>query len=435
MPADRLAALLRRHGIHYGWVVVALTFLTMLTTAGAMGLPGALLLPLNVEFKWSVGDISSALALRIALYGLMAPFAAAFMNRFGLRAVITTAVALIATALLLATVMTAFWQLMLLWGIVVGLGTGLTAMVLGATVASRWFTRHRGLVLGFLTASSATGQLAFLPLATFLVSRFGWRLAVIPTVAACVAVAVLVILFMRDRPSDLGLPAYGDAPGTPAPAPQGLTGDPVRQAFATLRSAARVPAFWALFATFFICGLSTNGLIQSHFIAFCADYGMGETEAASVLAAMGLFDFAGTILSGWLSDKLDNRWLLFWYYGLRGLSLLWLPHSTFTFYGLSLFAVFYGLDWIATVPPTVGLSNRIFGRAAGAMVFGWVFTGHQLGAAFATFAAGQSRTGLATYLPAFYAAGVACLIASLIALLARTTREPAVASPARAAEA
>ncbi len=427
MLADRLNAIFERRGIHYGWVVMAVAFLTMLTTAGAMGLPGALLLPLSGEFHWSVADISTALAVRIVLYGLMAPFAAALMNRFGLRIVMTAAVGLISTALMLATLMTSYWQLMVLWGVVVGLGTGLTAMVLGATVANRWFTKSRGLVLGMLTASSATGQLAFLPLATLLVSHYGWRMAVFPTVGACLFVGVLVVLLIRDWPADLGLGAYGEAPGL-LPAMAGPpAGDPFRQAFGTLAEIARVPAFWALFATFFICGLSTNGLIQSHFIAFCADYGLAGTEAASVLALMGVFDFFGTILSGWLSDRLDNRWLLFWYYGLRGLSLLWLPHSTFTFYGLSLFALFYGLDWIATVPPTVRIAGRIFGREKGAMVFGWVFTGHQLGAAFATFAAGEARTDLSTYLPAFYGAGAMCLVASLVALMARTRKEPKLA--------
>ena len=420
MLADRLNALLRARGIYYGWVVVAVAFCTMLTTAGAMGLPGALLLPLNAEYGWSLGEISSALALRILLFGLMGPFAAALMNRFGVRNVIVAAVALICSALMLATAMTAYWQLVVLWGIVVGLGTGLTALVLGATVANRWFVKSRGLVLGLLTASGATGQLAFLPLATLLVKHVGWRAAVYPTVGACLAVGILAALFMRDNPSDLGLLAYGEKPSDVPPRPAAsAAGDPFGGAITALRDASKVPAFWALFGTFFICGLSTNGLIQSHFIAFCADYGMAETEAASVLAMMGLFDFFGTILSGWLSDRLDNRWLLFWYYGLRGLSLLLLPQSTFSFYGLSVFALFYGLDWIATVPPTVRITGKIFGRETGALVFGWIFTGHQLGAAFATFAAGQARTGLATYLPAFYAAGAMCLVAAVVALAAR----------------
>ena len=436
MLAERFETYLRRRGIHYGWIIVALAFLTMLTTAGAMGLPGALLLPLNAEFGWGLDTISSALAVRIALYGLIAPFAAALMNRFGLRAVVTAAVGMISAALLLATFMTAFWQLMVLWGIVVGIGTGLTAMVLGATVANRWFVKSRGLVLGLLTASSATGQLAFLPLATLLVERVGWRMAVLPTVGACVLVGSLVVLFMRDRPNEVGLLAYGEEPG-PVAAPIAIQAheNPIRKAFTVLGEAARVPAFWALFATFFICGLSTNGLIQSHFIAFCADYGMAPTEAASVLAMMGLFDFCGTVASGWLSDRLDNRWLLFWYYGLRGLSLLWLPHSTFSFYGLSAFALFYGLDWIATVPPTVRISGKIFGREKGALVFGWIFTGHQLGAALATFGAGKIRTDLATYLPAFYVAGIMCLVAALVALGARACRQEAIGPVAEAATA
>ena len=423
MLAEHLNAVLARRGIHYAWVVATLTFLTMLTTAGAMGLPGALILPLHAEYGWSTATISSALALRIMLFGLMAPFSAALLGRFGLRAVITTAVVLISCGLLLATAMTAFWQLLLLWGVVVGLGTGLTAMVLGATVANRWFAKSRGLVLGLLTASGATGQLAFLPLATMLVQHVGWRAAVVPTVAACVVVAGLVALFMCDRPERLGLGAYGEDPAAAASlaAAEAEVADqrgPVARAFAGLSEAARVPAFWALFATFFICGLSTNGLIQSHFISFCADYGLGETDAASVLAMMGIFDFFGTVASGWLSDRVDNRWLLFWYYGLRGLSLLWLPHSTFTFYGLSIFAMFYGLDWIATVPPTVRLTGKIFGREKAPLVFGWVFTAHQIGAAVATYGAGAARTGLSTYLPAFYAAGAMCLVAALVALLA-----------------
>ena len=427
MLARRLNALLARRGIHYAWVVAVLTFLTMLTTAGAMGLPGALILPLNAEYGWSTATISSALALRILLFGLMAPFSAAFILRFGLRAVIVCAVALISAGLLLATMMTSFWHLLVLWGVVVGLGTGLTAMVLGATVANRWFGKNRGLVLGLLTASSATGQLAFLPLATMLVERVGWRAAVFPTVVACVAVAALVGLFMVDRPQDLGLGAYGEdaprpgeatAPGTEGPGP-------VRRALLTLRDAAGVPAFWALFATFFICGLSTNGLIQSHFISFCADFQLGETDAASVLAMMGIFDFFGTVASGWLSDRFDNRWLLFWYYGLRGLSLLWLPHSTFTLYGLSTFALFYGLDWIATVPPTVKLAAQAFGKERAGMVFGWIFAAHQLGAATAAYGAGLTRTLLLTYNPALYTAGAACLVAAVAVMAIRGIGKPA----------
>jgi sugar phosphate permease len=415
MIADRLARLMARHGIYYGWVIAAVTFVTMLTTAGAMGLPGALIVPLNKEFGWDTGEISSALALRLVLFGLMAPFAAALIEKYGVRSVVFGAVATISAGLLGATTMTKLWHLQVLWGLVVGVGTGLTALVLGAIVANRWFTRHRGLVLGLLTASSATGQLAFLPLAAWLVEKGGWRMAVFPSIGGLLFAGILVALFMRNRPSDLGLMPLGEtaqeaaAPSRQAPA--------LSQAIGALVTASASPVFWLLFATFFICGLSTNGLIQTHFIALCGDFGMAQVEAASTLALMGAFDIFGTIASGWLSDRFSNRWLLFWYYSLRGLSLIALPSSSFTLHGLSLFALFYGLDWIATVPPTVKLATSTFGRERGGLVFGWIFTGHQLGAAVAAFGAGWTRAEYATYLPAFYMAGFACLIAAVLAVM------------------
>jgi len=417
MLANVLAPRLARLNIFYGWVVVAVTFVTMLITAGAMGLPGALILALHKDFGWDVGEISSALALRLALFGLIGPFAAALIDRYGVRNIVLTAVSLLVIGLLSALVMTDLWQLIVMWGVVVGVGTGLTAVVLGAIVSSRWFTRHRGLVLGMLTASNATGQLVFLPVAAWLVTHVGWRAALIPSIAGLGLAAVLVVLFMRDRPADLGLLPLGDtvAPATPAPARQPA----IANAIGALVEGSRSSTFWILAATFFVCGLSTNGLIQTHFISLCSDFGMPEVEAASTLAMMGAFDFVGTILSGWLSDRYDNRWLLFWYYGLRGLSLLYLPSSTFSLYGLSLFALFYGLDWIATVPPTVKLAANTFGREKAGLMFGWIFAAHQIGAATAAFGAGLTRSALATYLPAFYIAGAMCLIAALIALAIR----------------
>jgi MFS family permease len=416
MAPSRLAAALARRNIHYGWVVVAVTFLAMLVTAGAMGAPGVLIVPLEREFGWDNAQISTALALRLLLFGLFGPFAAAFMNRFGVRRVTICALTLIAAGLLASLAMTRVWQLVLLWGVVVGIGTGLTAIVLAATVATRWFTKRRGLVVGLLTASSATGQLVFLPLIAELTGRFGWRLALVFVCGLLVLAAIVALLLMRDRPSDLNLPAYGESAMTPPPpAGSGLV-SLLLSPFAVLNEAARVPLFWVLFATFFICGASTNGLIQTHFITLCGDYGLAAVGAASVLAMMGVFDFFGTIGSGWLSDRFDNRWLLFWYYGLRGLSLLYLPFTDFTFYGLSLFAVFYGLDWIATVPPTVKLTADRFGRERAGVVFAWVFAGHQIGAASAAFGAGFSRTEFASYLPAFFAAGALCIIAAALVL-------------------
>ena len=419
--SDTLSRALARRGIHYGWVSVAVTFLTMLVTAGAVGAPGVLILPLQREFGWDTASISSALAIRLILFGLMGPFAAALMNRYGPRRIVLSALALIASGLLVSLGMNQLWQLIVLWGVVVGIGTGLTALVLGATVATRWFLHRRGLVVGLLTASSATGQLIVLPMLAALTEALGWRASLLTICGLLGLAAAFVFLLLRDRPEDVGLLPYGETTANVAP-PRG----PAVGALAALREAARTKVFWVLFFTFFICGASTNGLIQTHFIPLCADYGLRPVQAASVLAGMGVFDFVGTVASGWLSDRYDNRWLRFWYYGLRGLSLLCLPFSGFTFAGLSLFAVFYGLDWIATVPPTVKLAAQRFGRERANVVFGWVFAGHQLGAATAAFGAGLSRTELQSYLPAFFAAGALCLVASALILTLSPPRRDGV---------
>lgn len=428
MLAPPLAAWLARHRIHYGWVVVAICFLSALCSSAALGLPGALLQPLSREFGWPVDDISTALAVRFALFGLMGPFAAILLERLGLRKVMVAALLLIAAGLLLTTRMTQFWQLVLLMGVLLGVGSGMTALVLNAIVANRWFDRQRGLVIGVLTASSATGQLIFLPAGAWLIEHGGWRMALAPVLSSCALVAVAALLLMRDRPADLGLRPFGaagrDAPAAAAAAPR----RPAWSApFAVLAAASGSRTFWLLAGTFFICGLSTNGLIQSHFISLCGDAGLGAVPAASVLAMMGAFDLVGTIASGWLSDRYDNRKLLFWYYGLRGLSLFWLPYSGFTLYGLSLFALFYGLDWIATVAPTVKLVAQRFGKDNAGLVFGWIFAAHQLGAATAAFGAGRIRTLMMTYNPALFAAGAACLVAALMALAIR--RQRPVAAP------
>jgi sugar phosphate permease len=409
MFAQALARRLKRAGVHYGWATVVIIFLLLLTTAGCMGISGALIIPLTKEFGWSTEQISVALALRIVLFGLMAPFTAALIDKYGFKSVVLVALALIEVGLIGALAMTRLWHLVLFWGVIVGFGTGLTAMVLGAIVGTRWFTARRGLAVGILSASSASGQLLLLPLAAWLADRYGWRVALAPPIVVLLLVALLVVLFLVDKPEDVGLKPYGDRGDTPAHvAPPAAFG----RAFEILFESTRSPAFWVLAGTFFVCGLSTNGLVQTHFISLCGDYGMPAVAAASTLAMMGAFDFVGTIASGWLSDRFDNRALLFMYYGLRGLSLLYLPSSTFTVYGLTLFAVFYGLDWIATVPPTVRLSALHFGRERAGVVYGWVFASHMIGAAVAAWAGGFSRSTFATYLPAFYVAGFACLIAA-----------------------
>lgn len=402
--------------LHYGWMVAATTFLTMLATAGAMGSAGVMIQPLHEEFGWDIADISSAMAVRLVLFGLLGPFAAAFMNHFGIRQVVSTALALIMGGIVASFFMTEVWQLLLLWGVVVGFGTGMTALVLGATVAARWFAKRRGLVVGLMTASSATGQLVFLPLLAALTDAYGWRAALTLAVAVIAAAMVLVLLLMRDHPADLGLPAYGETAVVRPPKQDHNLRATLLAPLVTLKSVSGNAVFWVLFGTFFVCGLSTNGLIQTHWISICGDFGMAAVTAAGTLAVIGIFDFFGTVFAGWLSDRYDNRLLLFWFYGLRGLSLLYLSFSGFSVVELSVFAVFYGLDWVATVPPTVKLAAENFGREKAGLVFGWVFADHQLGAATAAFGAGYLKSDYDTYMPALQIAGLMCLLAALSVL-------------------
>lgn len=294
MFAAPLAALLARRGIHYAWVMVALTFLVALCTSAAMGMPGILMAPLHAEFGWEISSISAPMGLRLVLYGVMAPFAAALIQRYGMVRVIAVAVALIVVSVSASTQMTSLWQLWATWGIPLGIATGMTALVLGATVSSRWFTARRGLVLGMLTAANATGQLIFLPVAGYLSEHVGWRVAILPPVVLCVFALLLVVLFAVDHPASIGLAPYGESQIVPVP--KFAAGSAVRRSFDALAEASASRSFWVLFFTFFVCGLSTNGLVQMHFIPLCLDMGLAQTQAASVLAMMGAFDFVGTIL-------------------------------------------------------------------------------------------------------------------------------------------
>ena len=349
--------------LHYAWVVALVTFAVLLVTAGIRATPGILIIPLEREFGWSRTVISAAIAINIALFGLIGPFAASVMDRWGLRRVVLAALALLTASVALTTEMRNEWQLTLLWGVLVGTGTGVTSMVLAAVVATRWFDERRGLVLGALSAANATGQLVFLPLLAGLAEQRGWRAACLLVAAVATIVFAIVLLFMRDRPQDLGLERYGQRSDE-------LQADGTSQALApleALRLAIQSRAFWVLAGTFFVCGASTNGLIGTHLIAACHDYGIPELRSAQLLALMGIFDIMGTTASGWLTDRYSSRHLLFAYYTLRGLSLLYLP---FTLqggaHGLGWFAMFYGLDWIATVPPTVRLAvTRLVGRIPG----------------------------------------------------------------------
>jgi MFS family permease len=407
-----------KSGFHYAWVVVGITFLTLLVTAGAMSTPGLLLVALQKDFGWSTATISTSLSLRLAVFGLMAPFAAALMLRFGLRKIMLVAVATTAIGVGLTALVDQSWQLTLLWGIVVGGGTGMTALVLGATVANSWFAQRRGLVIGLMTASSASGQLLFLPLFAKISNDYGWRTLVV--VVACVLLCLLpaIAIFMRNRPSDIGLVPYGSPPGTKVAVPAAPAENPVVMSFRALQNAARSKNFWLLCFGFFICGLSTSGLIGTHLIAACSDHGIAEVTAAGMIALIGFFDLFGTVGSGWLSDKYDNRILLFIYYVGRGLSLIFLPVALgIDLWTVSLFAVFYGLDWFATLPPTIRLTTQKFGLSSGPLVFGWMFVAHQIGAAIAAYGAGVTRTLDGTYAPAFALSGFLCIVAGFACLL------------------
>lgn len=404
------------HRFSYAWIVVAIIFLVLLASAGIRATPSVMILPLEHEFGWSRSTISLAISFNIALYGLIGPFAAAAMQRFGIRPVVLTALCLLSVGTALSTLMQMPWHMVMTWGLLVGAGTGVAANTLAATIVSRWFEMRRGLAMGLLTASAATGQMVFLPLMASMVEHFGWR-SVAFLVAAVAATAVpLVALFLPERPGDVGLKMYGQTVDTPAD----LTvqkKNPLSIAFDALRQSMKVRDFWLLFFSFFVCGMSTNGYIGTQFIAMCNDYGISEVGGASILAAMGMLDLVGTTMSGWLSDRFNPRVLLFWYYGLRGVALIFLPYAFgLDYFGLTIFAVFYGLDWIATVPPTVRLANDVFGRLAAPIVFGWIVAGHQLGAATATMISGFMRASLGNYTASSVIMGVACLIGAVMVL-------------------
>ena len=409
-----------RPRLHYAWIAAGVTFFTLLAAAGARATPGVILLPLGNEFQWSRAAVSSIVSINIFLYGLIGPFAAALYQRFGLRRTMVAAMALLTTGYGLWTVATQYWHFVVLWGFVVGAGSGLAATVLGAAVANRWFTERRGLVMGLLTASTATGQLIFLPsLASAVTSHDNWRAA--PWIVAGATLLAIPVIWwlMRDDPRDVGLRPYGETGpiGTGVSDPGYNKTNPAVLAMTTLFEAVRVRDFWLLAGSFFVCGASTNGLIGTHMVAAAFDCGIPEVRAASLLAVMGLFDLVGTTASGWLSDRYNCRYLLFGYYSLRGISLLFLPTALLgPVAGLGVFAIFYGLDWIATVPPTVKLTAEVFGREKAGIVFGWVVAAHQVGAAFAAYGAGALRTVTGSYTLAFFSAGALCVIAALVVL-------------------
>ncbi|MFB6630137.1 MFS transporter [Streptomyces sp. NPDC056362] len=412
--------------VHRAWFVAAVTFVTIIGAAAFASLPGLLIEPLHQEFDWSRGTIGFAVSVNLALYGLTAPFAAALMDRFGIRKVVAVALTIISAGSLLTVWMTAAWQLVLYWGVLVGLGSGSMALAFAATVTNRWFVARRGLVTGILTAAGASGQLIFLPLLSWLVERHGWRPAAVTVSLAALAVVPFVWLLLRDHPADVRLAPYG---GEYAEKPAPVTGA-ARRAVTVLLKAARTGPFWLLAGSFAICGASTNGLVKTHFVPAAHDHGMPVTAAAGLLAVIGVFDVVGTIASGWFTDRFSPRRLLAVYYALRGVSLLFLPmllapsvHPPMLF-----FIVFYGLDWVATVPPTIALCREHYGEDS-AIVFGWVLASHQVGAAAIAFAGGVARDVFGTYDVVWYASGALCAAAALMALVIRGRRPSALVTP------
>ena len=417
----------RSRRFHPAWIVATVAFIALVAAAGFRAAPSALMLPLENEFGWARSEISLAVTVNLLLYGLTAPFAAALMNRFGIRRITSFALLLVSIGAASSIFATAPWMLVLTWGLLIGLGTGSMALVFAATVADQWFLKSRGLVVGVLTAGGATGQLVFLPIIAQMVVNTGWRQATLVVAAAALAVVPLVLIFLRNRPEDLNVTPFG-APPSWKPAPR-QAGNAAKIALATLRRASKSRTFWALVAGFAICGATTNGLVGTHFIPSAHDHGMPETTAAGLLAVVGIFDVIGTIASGWLTDRYNPRILLGVYYAGRGLGLLVLPFllSATVRPPIIVFVVIYGLDWVATVPPTVALCRELFG-ADGPIVFGWVFASHQIGAAIAATVAAVVRDTTGEYTLAWFGAAGLCLVASLVSLSIRRSRPAAEAA-------
>lgn len=402
--------------LHRGWVIAGVTFLTLIAAAAFRSTTSPLLMPLEMEFHWTRSLTSAALSLNLLFYGLTAPFAATMMQRFGVRKVVVFALVLVATGSGMTVWMTQAWQLFLYWGVFVGFGTGCLALVFASIVANRWFYKHRGLVTGIFSAAYATGQLVFLPLITSLAENVGWRAGTSVVAVFSLAIVPVFWFIYREHPSDVNTFPVGATKQIPEDAKPAIT---IRGNLKVLSAAAKRLPLWVLAGTFFVCGWTTNGLIGAHFIPAAHDHGMPTTLAAGLLAVVGIFDFVGTIASGWLTDRVNPVILLVIYYGLRGVALLSVPFvlGPDVEPPLLFFVVFYGLDWIATVPPTVELCRRYFGLTNSPVIYGWVFASHMVGAAVAASFAGVIRDTQGDYYIAWITAAVLCIVASASVLL------------------
>ena len=402
---------------YYGWFVISLCFLTTLTSAGVRSSPSVLIHPLEAEFGWSRTLIASAVSMNLLLFGVAAPISGWLIDRLGPRKVMLGSLSLLIVGVSGTMMMTQFWQFFLVWGVIVGLGAGGVGSVLTATVGNRWFVAKRGLALGILGSASSTGQIIFLPLFMAMITYAGWRLGSMALIVVALILLPLIFLFMRDDPSEVGLEPYGA--GDPKAMAQGgapsLRGMSAKNATITAKEVITHPTFWLLAGSFFVCGGTANGLIGTHLIPHEIEIGIPQIAAASLLGIMGGLNMVGTIFSGWMIDKVQpQRWLAL-VYALRGCSLLILPF-VHDFTGLVFFAIVYGLDWFATVPPSMAITADTFGRQNVGKVYGWIFMSHQIGAAIMASTAGVIRTWMGDYQFAFLSGGVIAMIAAGLAL-------------------
>jgi MFS family permease len=402
---------------HYGWLVIALCFLTTLTSAGVRSSPSVLIHPLEAEFGWSRTMIAAAVSMNLLLFGVAAPVSGYLIDRFGPRKVMMGSLTMLIVGVSGTMMMTEFWQFFLVWGIIVGIGAGGVGSVLTATVGNRWFVAKRGLALGILGSASSTGQIIFLPLFMAMIQYAGWRLGSMSLIIVAMILLPLIFLFMRDDPSEVGLQPYGadDPKAAGAGGATSLRGMSAKNATITAREVIGHPTFWLLCGSFFVCGGTANGLIGTHLIPHEIEIGIPQIAAASLLGLMGALNMVGTIFSGWMIDKVQPQKWLALVYALRGCSLLLLPFVR-DYVGLVVFAIIYGLDWFATVPPSMAITADTFGRQNVGKVYGWIFMSHQIGAAIMASAAGAVRTYIGDYQPAFFAGGMIAMIAATLAL-------------------
>ncbi|MFJ5789527.1 MFS transporter [Lysinibacillus sp. NPDC097162] len=406
--------------IHYSWFILMITFFSIIVAGITLSSSGVFIGPFEHEFGWDRSVIAMAFAISLFLYGISGPFMAALLEVLGLKKMMLAAMAILIIGISLTLLMQQAWQLIIIWGFIIGLGASLFLTVLSPFVANHWFEKRRGLALGILTASTATGQLVLLPILAMIIENSSWRWAIALIMVLSSIMFFIILLFMKNKPMDVGLLAYGLEEEKAESVVENKK-NPIIIAFNGLFVAIKVKEFWLLAGSFFICGLSTSGLIGTHFVSYCISFGVPLVTAASFLSFMGIFNLVGTTLSGWLSDRFDNRWLLFWYYLLRGASLVLLPYALMqgSLTLLIIFTAFYGLDWIATVPPTVSISRQIFGTQKSGIIYGWIFASHQAGAAVAAYGGGLIYKFFNSYTWAFFLAGVLCVLASLFVIVVK----------------